>query len=221
MDRTEIIHTFAEHLTPYIKKYGGCYLEGTIDIHLDSYKYMYNIVELPEATLKLLSSRKDRLYIWNLSTGICETVLKGRGTHISVVDYFCSKNDEIRIISGTDDGTIKIWNLSKCIMTLSRINEPVAAVLVHNNKIIMGHQNGKIVVWNTEGEFINEFSNSPDVIIFIKPLSTGKVAVYSYELVLRIWDFDIGKCILCIPSNIMFDPDSNKDYRKLFLCTRW
>jgi WD40 repeat protein len=53
------------------------------------------------------------------------------------------------IISGSEDKSIKIWDISNgnCIKTLNGHSTHVMSVAINNNKIISGSRGGSIKIW--------------------------------------------------------------------------
>ncbi|KAG1139886.1 hypothetical protein G6F37_009439 [Rhizopus arrhizus] len=63
------------------------------------------------------------------------------------------------ILSGADDGQIKIWDISttSCILTLpgpSTVAKPTCLEVTNNQKVIVGYSDGTVIIWNIN---INQF----------------------------------------------------------------
>lgn len=180
-------------MAPYIKKY-DFYFEGKIDICIDL-SLGNHFLELPGN--KLVGVASDGLKIWDLKSGNLEVTLEDHNNFIINVYYFLDK--ELKIVSASEDGIIKIWNPSGgCTTTLSRGNQKLTSmILCENIFIVTGSDEGMVTIWNAQtGEFEKEFTDSPHEILFIKNMNNGRIAIHSMDLKLRI--YDSFKCVLCI-----------------------
>ncbi len=110
-------------------------------------------------------------------------------------------SDKKHIVSGSVDGTIKIWDFEKGeeIRTLKGHNNYVRSVFVTADKkhIVSGSRDGTIKIWDFEkGECIrtlkghNNFVSSVFVTADKKHIVSG-----SWDGTIKIWDFEKGECI--------------------------
>ncbi len=97
----------------------------------------------------LAAASGNTIYIWNLSTGICENKLEGHTDIIHSVAY-CPNGDYI--VSASSDNTIRIWSgdTGKCIQELKgHTSHVTSASFSHDLKYIVSSSwDGTIRIWN-------------------------------------------------------------------------
>lgn len=100
--------------------------------------------------------------------------------------------DETHIISGSWDGTAKIWNIStqECVTTLGGHSHAVTVLVLQNGQIITGSQDGKIWRWNRDGKQTWVWDGHKDIIRdFAEIPGLGFVSVSNDELG-HVWSYD-------------------------------
>jgi len=113
-----------------------------------------SIVSLDLCNQNLIDCRNDRsLTLWNLSQSIPKIIRTFEG-HSSPV--FSVAIQGIRIISGSQDKIIKIWNLEngKCMITLKGHGSSVVSLQCDDKKLMSGEIYGDIKIWN----FVQDFN---------------------------------------------------------------
>jgi len=108
-----------------------------------------------------LSGTADKMvYLWSLSTQRVKKTFVGHGDRISTV---CFIRDMSRIVSGSHDRSMKIWDavkgsISKTILCGSSCNSLLATS--DKTRIISGHYDGSVRVYSTKtGEIIKAYKN--------------------------------------------------------------
>ena len=112
---------------------------------------------------------------------------------------FCLiKMSEEKLISGSLDKTIKVWNVSTgdCIQTLEGHQEGVLCLLRLNYKQIMsGSYDRTIKIWNSiNGNCLQTLEGHGSPVTCLTKLNSNQIASGSENCEIRIWDYSIGKC---------------------------
>ncbi|MCK4650541.1 WD40 repeat domain-containing protein, partial [Candidatus Babeliales bacterium] len=204
-----------------------------------------SIVFHPDPKSKLLASsdltglmamhtKAGYIKIWNIETGQCIKTLKDRNIHkrkreiIYLGVRSISFNPEIKskmLASGSDDKTIKIWDIEtgQCIKILMGHTEFIRAVKFHPNpklKILASGSNDKTIkIWN-----INTWQCTKTLIGHKKDVSSIAfhsnnpkiIASGSFDKTIKIWNIETEQCIKTlighkdIVRSIAFHPNNPK-----------
>ena len=108
------------------------------------------------------------------------------------------------IITGSQDGIIRMWNnnLSKCLLVTNEFlrkavkYEILCIAAISNEQVVCGISNGKLQIWDiNKGFCIKNLPKNADVIIKIAVLPNRRdVITCSYDGTISIWDCSAGKC---------------------------
>jgi WD40 repeat protein len=116
---------------------------------------------------------------------------------------------EKRIISGSDDGTLKIWNLQTRNLDATLINSPFgvfSVIALNNGQIVYGLSNGSLRVCNItflkgehnfdecNDENMYELEGHTNGIYSLVSLLDGRIASGSSDNTIRIWNLKTKKC---------------------------
>ncbi|XP_062197393.1 uncharacterized protein LOC133900323 isoform X2 [Phragmites australis] len=97
-------------------------------------------------------SKDKSLKIWSVDSPYANLTLKEHTSHVRCLDYF-TRGDKQYLITGSDDGTAKIWDLQKksCVETLKGHANRVSAVCSHPELPILmtGSRDGTVRLWST------------------------------------------------------------------------
>lgn len=97
-------------------------------------------------------SKNKTLKIWSVDSPHSNLTLAGHSSNVRCLDYF-TRSDKQYLITGSDDGTAKIWDLQKkrCVKTLERHANRVSAVCSHPELPILmtGSRDGTVRLWNS------------------------------------------------------------------------
>ncbi|MBS0606477.1 MAG: WD40 repeat domain-containing protein [Parachlamydiales bacterium] len=102
-----------------------------------------------------------------------------------------------KIISGSNDTTIKIWDLEtrECTHTLRGHSAAVSCLAFDNGKIVSGSIDGMIHVWDSEtGNHVKTLVENPNSISCVA-ISDGKVISGASDGKIQIFDLETGKCL--------------------------
>lgn len=129
----------------------------------------------------------------NLKNGIfIEKTLVGHEGKVRAI-----VNANGKIISGSNDTTIKIWDLSNgnCINTLRGHSAAVSCLAFEQGKIISGSNDGMILIWDCETDQpLKTLVENGDAISCVA-VNDGKVISGSADGKIQIFDFETGKCL--------------------------
>lgn len=174
-----------------------------------------------DAPIKILSILKDdtivicdRLYIdlYHSYTGWIMT-LEG---HTDVTTCFISMND--RFITGSQDGTIKIWNQDVCIATLTDHTDGIIDILsLPDENFVSSSLDGTLRIWTIKGICENILSghistkmiNLKEVIISVATDNTIRVWNQKEELILTGHTNTIND-IAILPNNQLISVSQDK-----------
>lgn len=124
--------------------------------------------------------------------------MKGHEWHVNSVKFL---NDGKHGISGSQDWTIRIWDLSsgECIKVLKEQRDSVNEIYVtkDNRYILAGCGDKKIRLWDlATDKCVKIYNGHLDGIASLNISSDGKfILSSSYDKTIRLWDFESGKCI--------------------------
>lgn len=120
-------------------------------------------------------------------------ILKGHDDHVITCLQFCGN----RIVSGSDDNTLKVWSAvtGKCLRTLIGHTGGVWSSQMSGNIIISGSTDRTLKVWNAEsGSCLHTLYGHTSTVRCMH-LHGNKVVSGSRDATLRVWDIQAGSCL--------------------------
>jgi WD40 repeat protein len=114
--------------------------------------------------------------------------------------YVCSVSQlsDGRLASGSDDSTIKIWNVESraCERTLSGHNTIVRSVIqLLDGRLASGSWDKTIKIWNiNSGTCERTLSGHSGGVQSVIQLSNGRLASGSWDATVKIWNINNGTC---------------------------
>ncbi len=132
----------------------------------------------------------------NKDTDICEGELTGHYAGINCLKLLTNS----RLASGSDDYTIKIWDLSdfNYIFSLYGHTKPVIYMkLIPSNKLRMlsGSTDGTIRVWNLNNAECLKTIKGNILAICFKLVSDSLLASGTKNNLIKLWNFNTGECV--------------------------
>ena len=150
--------------------------------------------KLAHSPYKKLFMTKQKIY-WNWRTGpiLSPKVLKGHDDHVIT----CLQFSGTRIVSGSDDGTLKVWSAvtGKCLRTLVGHTGGVWSSHLSGNIVISGSTDRTLKVWNADtGHCIHTLYGHSSTVRCMDMHETAVVSG-SRDGTLRMWDTISGQCL--------------------------
>ncbi|KAK9882421.1 hypothetical protein WA026_020942 [Henosepilachna vigintioctopunctata] len=120
-------------------------------------------------------------------------MLKGHDDHVITCLQFCGN----RIVSGSDDNTLKVWNVStgKCLRTLVGHTGGVWSSQMSGTTIISGSTDRTLKVWDIETGVCKHTLCGHTSTVRCMHLHGHKVVSGSRDATLRVWDIETGACL--------------------------
>jgi WD40 repeat protein len=158
-----------------------------------------NCIEQIEDLSKIINSNEYLIKIWSTESGEYLESLTG---HDSYVTSLIISNDKKYIISGSEDKTIKVWNIEndfECVQTLQQEQSVYTLCLLPNNIFVCGLGNGTITKWNlNDFTKIDSFKAHDSFINDIKHVSSSQIVSCSYSDVfqkIKLWKLETNECL--------------------------
>ena len=174
---------------------------------------------------KIVSGSWDNtIRVWNVETGTAIGTLgivnnrdiwgdlfnkKGHTHHVTSVGF---NHDGTKIVSGSKDKTIRIWDVEtgKCVLTFFNESHTGSVNSVSFNhdgtRIVSGSQGNKIRVWNAEtGKLVLTLNGHVSNVSSVGFNHDGtKIVSGSGDKTIRVWNVDTGECILTLKGHTRF-----------------
>ena len=137
--------------------------------------------------------------IWNIKRRqLAVNPLKGHNNSISAIAY---SPDGTRLISGSDDKTVRIWNseTGQLLSTLSGHSSDVNSVAYSfdGSRIVSGSDDKTIIVWDAQsGQIVCGSFNAADSVKSVCFSPDGKqILSGSWDNTVRVWDSLTGRSL--------------------------
>jgi len=120
-------------------------------------------------------------------------VLKGHDDHVIT----CLQFSNNRIVSGSDDNTLKVWNATtgKCLRTLAGHTGGVWSSQMQGNVIVSGSTDRTLKVWNADSGSCLHTLHGHTSTVRCMHLHGQSVVSGSRDATLRMWDINTGECL--------------------------
>ncbi|PKC12496.1 WD40 repeat-like protein [Rhizophagus irregularis] len=114
---------------------------------------------------------------------------------------YCVQFDEHKIISGSRDDTIKIWDIKTgyCIRTYRGHRQSVLCLQYDDDIIVSGSSDATIIIWNlATGEIIRTLEGHSESVLNLR-FNENHIVSCSKDRTVRIWRRETGSClrVLC------------------------
>ena len=166
------------------------------------------------------SSWDGTVKIWDVTSGGCVRTLGQENTIVDILDrasFRLFNTSVIRCLlllpsghlaSGSDDETIRIWNLAngQWVRTLNGKSEYVWNLLSLQNGHLASGNTGKVIeIWDpTDGSHILTLKGHNDAIEDLLPFLGDQLISASRDNKIKIWDINKGNCIRTLSGHNSF-----------------
>jgi WD40 repeat protein len=151
------------------------------------------IVKLPDDRI-VVGLNNGSLKIWNPQTEIYDLIFKGHDKAIYYINTFCDECDNLLLISGSHDSTIKIWDLTngncKTVITNMVRADRLFSVLPDKRLLIQSCNDSvcKIKIWNLKNKEYDIIFDINFVLFCHFLLPNGQMATGLNNGKIKIWD---------------------------------
>jgi len=145
----------------------------------------YTIIKLN--TKRFAYGDKHLIRISDIITGKCLKILNGHKGYVNCL----VKLNENELASGSDDKTIKVWNLDdrRCLYTLYGHDNLVNRIIkLNQNQIVSGDSLDSIKIWDLNSYICLKTINCNDSVFCLVSISGTQFASGTYNGLINIWD---------------------------------
>jgi hypothetical protein len=145
--------------------------------------------------------------------------------HQSIVKDVKVTVDGKKIISGSDDRTIKVWNIEtgECLLTLEGHQSHVESLAVTADKIISGSNDGTIKVWSLEtGVCLSTLEGHQSHVSSVAVTADDtRIISGSHDWTVKVWNISIGACLSTLQGHKHFVTSIavTRDAEKIVSCS--
>jgi len=110
---------------------------------------------------------------------------------------YCIQFDDHKIVSGSRDNTIKIWDLTseRCLRTYSGHNASVLCLQYDEGRIVSGSSDTSIIVWDLEsGKVLQRLTGHADSVLSLR-FENDTVVSCSKDRTVKIWQISTGEMV--------------------------
>ena len=158
------------------------------------YKKISNLSGMDYSSWKLGFMREHNIECnWRVRPIRTTKELKGHDDHVIT----CLQFSNNKIVSGSDDNTLKVWNAStgRCLRTLVGHTGGVWSSQMEGNTIVSGSTDRSLKVWNADtGECVHTLYGHTSTVRCMH-LHNNLVVSGSRDATLRMWDISSGECL--------------------------
>ncbi|KAF9430724.1 hypothetical protein BGZ76_000729 [Entomortierella beljakovae] len=129
---------------------------------------------------------------------------------------YCIQFDDDKIVSGSRDNTIKIWDLTSevCLRTYVGHTASVLCLQYDDTRIVSGSSDTTIIVWDLEtGKILQRLSGHADSVLSLR-FEKDTVVSCSKDRTVKIWNIETGEMLRTLVGHraavnaVQFSPDS-------------
>lgn len=166
------------------------YFNNKIKFKLEGNSPVYGILKLSDGNIASINQSQTSINIWDLKTGKLIRLLEGHTKTIACYTTF----ETDKIVSGSHDYTIKIWNYQTgiCISTIQEESYIRKITIFPENRIIYAIDSSFLKIWKDKS-LITIGKIDDDIIANFHILPDNQVLVGYVNLTLKIFNYKTGK----------------------------
>jgi WD40 repeat protein len=141
----------------------------------------------------IYGDKNNSIIIWDLINSQLKLELQGHESPVSVLKLL---NNGYTLASGSNDHTIKLWNLktNSCICTMNAHTDIIIYLdELPNERLISGSYDGMVKLWDLNTCDMIDVFTSGAFIYTLKRFENTQLAVAYSDSTFKIWDLDRGK----------------------------
>ena len=151
------------------------------------------------------SQLSSDIWLFDVASGRCLRTFKGHTTG-GVRDLKWS-TDELRVLSGGDDSTVRLWDVASAHNTsVLNVGGVVSALTWWSNCrfMIAGLANGSIEVWDTEnGQSVWDLRGHTDSVSYLDvSADQNSLLSASADKTIRLWNLGLGNCVRALQGHM-------------------
>ena len=151
------------------------------------------------------------------------TIIRDYNQHQKCIRSIQIIEESSKLISSSQDGTIKIWDLEtgECLKTLEDHADWVTSILIHNSKLITCSSDKTIKIWNLDNYQCIETLNNYSSVSCLLSLSNDFLASGLGDCSINIWNLTEKNILKTIKAHTMWISFLTKthDFTKLISCS--
>lgn len=160
---------------------------------------MIRTVALSGDGTKALSASSAALNLWDLEY---EEAARRTDRHVRAVRAVGLSLDGATAVSGSDDGTAKIWHVETGeILAATKVGGPSrgAALLPHKKVALIALKTGKVVAWDFDRKVLRTFGEHASSVRGLAVTEDGSTVVTgSWDGTIKLWEGDTGSLVRTI-----------------------
>lgn len=143
----------------------------------------------------LLSAGSDRLLcMWNMTSGVCEKVLRGHTSTIRCIEAVAGRPVAV---TGSRDGTLRVWDLEngRVVHVLAGHQHSVRCLAIADGTIASGSYDYTCRLWDLETGRCLHVLKGHQLQIYSVAFNGQYVVTGSSDSTVRVWDAASGVCL--------------------------
>ncbi|KAJ9089943.1 hypothetical protein DSO57_1007762 [Entomophthora muscae] len=110
---------------------------------------------------------------------------------------YCIQFDELKIVSGSRDDTIRVWDMAsgRCLRTFRGHRGSVLCLQYDGNLMVSGSSDSSIIMWElSSGKIIRQLDNHQDSVLNLR-FDARHIVSCSKDRTVKVWDTATGKLL--------------------------
>ncbi len=113
--------------------------------------------------------------------------------------YSICVTDDGKIVSGSDDGTVRVWDMEGKELAVCKGHEDLirSVCVTKDGKIVSGSDDGTVRVWDMEGKELAKCRGHEGWVTSVCVTADGKIVSGSRDKTVRAWDMQGKTLVIC------------------------